>query len=154
MCLLICIANPVKAGEISSVNTSYKDSVVAVNGTTQSSVVAAVVMLYDQSGENLIAMQSIQVNQGSYACTFINITLANGTYQVKVADYEGGEYVTGTFTVSGAQTTTTTSPETGETVLYIIFAAMIVSGMSAVYLKDSHKKVSHISGNSHFQEKI
>ena len=84
-------------GRVTDLESKSQDGVVTVNGKS-SDALSVAVFVYDESGQNLLDVGSAVVNDDK---TFTRtITLPDGKYLVKVADYEGGDF---------AQTITTTS---------------------------------------------
>lgn len=87
-----------EAKEVKTISASEKDGIVSVSGAAEDGTLAVAIMIYDQSGKNLLAMETAAVSDDStYAA---EIELASGTYVVKVADYDGGDYKTTTVTPS------------------------------------------------------
>lgn len=83
--------------KITSLSANISNQVISINGTAESGVLATQIVVYDESGENIIAMQSTGVEADN---TF-SATIAVGSdakYIVKVADYDGGEYKSATVT--------------------------------------------------------
>lgn len=128
----------VSAYEALSVNASESSNgEITVSGTVENSMVAAAVNVYDASGENLITMRTTQINDDNTFST--QISLDAGTYIIKVADYNGGEYKSLTVT-PGSNTTATDikTPATGDNILvYILIGILSITGLSCVviYLK-------------------
>lgn len=94
--VLVPFVNVDAAGNsnIKTIDASISNGTISVSGTTEDGVLAVAIMVYDSTETNLITMQTTSVgSDNSYSDT---ITLASGTYVVKVADYDGGEYVTKT----------------------------------------------------------
>ena len=87
------------AGTVNALNTTVKDGAVLFNGTVDSETLAVSLMVYDQSGDNLVSIASAAVDgKNEYS---IEMQLSNGTYVVKVADYNGGKFLEKTVTVGG-----------------------------------------------------
>ena len=79
---------------IKTIDASISNGTISVSGTTEDGVLAVAIMVYDSTETNLITMQTTSVgSDNSYSDT---ISIASGTYVVKVANYDGGEYVTKT----------------------------------------------------------
>ncbi|MGN0166666.1 MAG: LysM peptidoglycan-binding domain-containing protein [Acetatifactor sp.] len=92
--LFFTIPTPLKAmaKTINAVNASVSSSEITVSGTAEAGTVACVVLVYDQSGTTLQAMETCAVaGDNTYSYTLTQ-EFAAGTYLIKVADYEGGEY--------------------------------------------------------------
>lgn len=99
MGLIVCAsAVTCFAGTVSTLNTTVKNDTVLFNGTVDSETLAVSLMVYDQSGKNLVSIASAAVDdKNEYS---IEMQLANGTYVVKVADYNGGKFLEKTVMVS------------------------------------------------------
>ncbi len=141
--LLLLPATFVKAASITSLSVTTSGSSISVSGTTEA--VAGAVLVYDSTGETLVVMETFAVEDGSYSYT-LSQTFSNGTYVVKVADYNGGDYATETVTVSektgtttttgtttatGTTSTTTKSPKTGDSYL-VYFWAMLMFSLAGI----------------------
>ncbi|MCR5754262.1 MAG: hypothetical protein K6G30_05535, partial [Acetatifactor sp.] len=87
-----------KAGTISTVNATGADSVINVSGSAGSGVVSVVILVYDETGTNLVMMQSTEVKDDHSFADVISASVGN--YVVKVADYDGGAFAETTVTVS------------------------------------------------------
>lgn len=78
---------------------------VSFSGTASSDVLAVAVLLYGTDGTTLLRMETVGVTLGDNENTFsgtINIILSSGTYTMKAANYEGGDFTVSTFTVSSS----------------------------------------------------
>lgn len=125
--LLVLPVVKVQAGSISSMSAVGGSGKVTVSGTAGSGVVAVAIMVYDETGTTLKAMETTGVDDSSKYATEISVDA--GTYLIKVADYEGGDYQTATVTVTGSSSssesvTTTTTTSTGATSPATIDGAM------------------------------
>ena len=106
--LAVLVPGATYAKEITSLNAALGDGYIAVAGTAEAGTLAVAVLVYDESGEELIAMETTDVtDENSYAT---RIAADSGTYIVKVADYEGGDYQT--VTVAPASTSDDAEEET------------------------------------------
>lgn len=104
------------AGTVSSATASVSNSTVTVSGTVEASptVYAVAIVAYDSNG-NLQALVSTNVDSSNaYSTSF---SLPAGTYTIKVADYEGGEFksVADPVTVVAPPATTSSTSETSST---------------------------------------
>lgn len=99
MGLIVCAsAVTCFAGTVNTLNTTVKNDTVLFYGTVDSETLAVSLMVYDQSGDNLVSIASAAVNdKNEYS---IEMNLAEGTYVVKAADYNGGKFLEKTVTVS------------------------------------------------------
>lgn len=89
------------AGTVDTLNTTVKDDTVLFYGTVDSETLAVSLMIYDQSGDNLVSIASAAVDdKNEYS---IEMQLPNGTYLVKAADYNGGKFLEKTVTVSDTE---------------------------------------------------
>lgn len=102
------------ARNITSLNTSSTGNKISVSGSTQDGVLAGAVMVYDKNGADLICMETFAVGEDSKYSYTLDRSFANGTYLVKVADYDGGTFEEKTVTVNSASSASTVkSPSTG-----------------------------------------
>lgn len=71
--------------------TENENGHIDISGTAEDGMLAAAIFIYDESN-NLVKMQTTQVNNDQ---TFTDsLDLTPGTYTIKAADYDGGEYTT------------------------------------------------------------
>ena len=88
------------AKDIKTVSANYEGGKIAVSGTAETGTLAVAVMVYDEKGAELLAMQTASVSDESLY--YSEIELAEGNYIVKVADYDGGNFKTATVTAAKA----------------------------------------------------
>ena len=88
--LIALLSSSVYAGTVLSVNTTENDGKITVSGTVDSDVYAVAVVVY--SGDNLEYMETTNVTDDRTYNVELAKTFADGTYTVKVADYNGGTY--------------------------------------------------------------
>lgn len=91
--------------EPANIEASYSRGVVDVSGTVPHEVLAVAVLIYsddDTDDDTLLRMETTGVSEGNFSAK-IKVKLPSGTYTVKVADYEGGDFFTDAeFTVKAA----------------------------------------------------
>lgn len=120
----------VHAAEVLSVNAEESTSgLIKVSGTVENTMVATAVMVYDESGTNLITMKTTQVSDNNSFNASIKV--ASGNYVVKVADYNGGSYKTLALTPgSSASSTNSKVPATGDNIiLYVVLSLVSITGL-------------------------
>lgn len=83
-----------RAKDIKTINASEANGKISISGTAEAGTLAVAIMVYDEAGSELVAMKTAAVSDENLY--YSDITLAEGTYVVKVADYEGGNYQTTT----------------------------------------------------------
>ena len=83
-----------RAKEIKTINASEEGGKVSVSGTAEAGTLAVAVMVYDESGKDLIAFETAAVSDENIY--YAEISVAEGKYLVKVADYDGGDFKTAT----------------------------------------------------------
>ncbi len=83
-----------RAKDIKTVNASEASGKVSVSGTAETGTLAVAVMVYDESGKDLIAFETASVSDENLYYAEINV--AEGKYLIKVADYDGGDFKTAT----------------------------------------------------------
>ena len=106
--------------EITSINASISGTTISISGTTVDNVLAVQLVIYDETGKNIVKMYSTDVTADHTFSATVPVETA-GTYVVTAADYDGGTVVTTTVSESAtpakddesdAQSTAGT-PETG-----------------------------------------
>ena len=100
------------AGAVNTLTTTEKDGKVLFNGTVDSETLAVSLMVYDQSGENLVSIASAAVDGNNEYN--IEMQLPEGTYVVKAADYNGGKFLEKTVTVGGESDNTQNKGDTSK----------------------------------------
>lgn len=79
-----------KDKEVTSIEATESGDTITVSGTVESGMLAVAVAVYDESGEDLIAVETTAVSSGNkFSC---DIDVPSGTYVVKAADYDGGTF--------------------------------------------------------------
>ena len=90
------------AGTNATINAAAGTNQITVSGTADTGVLSVVVFVYDSTGTTLLKMESVAVDSNhAYTDT---ISAVPGTYVVKVADYEGGEFKEKTVTIQSTST--------------------------------------------------
>ncbi|MDO5556654.1 MAG: LPXTG cell wall anchor domain-containing protein [Clostridia bacterium] len=113
MFVLLMLSSSVFAGNISTVNATPSKNKVTVSGKANVDVLAVAILVY--SDENLIYMETCNVdNNQNYSCE-LNYSFADGTYSIRVADYNGGNYMNTTVTVKAKETTIENETNKNET---------------------------------------
>ena len=118
----------VKAEEIKTVDVTVNDLSVTVAGTTENTVAAVSITIFDKDGE-LVLLKSVSVDDDNkYTLT---VALEKGTYDIKVADYSGGDFITKEKIVVGE---TVKNPKTGDNVyLYCIVLALCLAALCIAF---------------------
>lgn len=80
----------ISAKSISTLNVNNSNNKLTVSGTTESGVLAVAVLVY--SGDELAHMETCSSDNDEYSCE-LSKTFENENYTVKVADYDGGDYI-------------------------------------------------------------
>lgn len=132
----------VEAMNITSVNATASNGKITVSGTAEAGTLACAVMVYDKTGENLVGMETCGVADDNTFSYTLDMEFANGTYVIKVADYDGGNYTTTNVTVSNETETTTQTEETSEpneapqsgdtNNRIILYSLILISGVGVV----------------------
>lgn len=79
-----------QAGTITSLTVTAGTDAFTVSGVAEEGVLSVVIFVYDSTGTTLLQMESVAVDSShAYTDTF---AVSEGTYVVKVADYEGGAF--------------------------------------------------------------
>lgn len=103
-------SNHVSALDITSCNVSAGEGVILVDGTAEEGVLAATILVHDETDANRLALDSVSVSSDhTYSDS---IEMSAGTYVVHVADYDSGNFCTKTVTVASSTTPTTPTDDT------------------------------------------
>lgn len=106
--ILLLSGMQAQAGTITSVKAEAGNHEFTVSGKAEDGVLSVVIFVYDSTGTNLLQMKSVAVDSNhDYTDTF---AVTEGTYVVKVADYEGGAFSETSVTVK--QTVSVEDPDT------------------------------------------
>ena len=128
-------------GKVDSLQAKSEGGNVTVTGKATDGVLSVAVFVYDESGSNLLDVGSAVVNNDK---TFTRtVALSDGTYLVKVADYDGGDF-TSALTNKSANSNGSDTPVTVKSSktddannpylwIAVFGAALVVSGGTFVY---------------------
>lgn len=153
--MFLMLSSSVFAGSIPTVNATPSKNKVTVSGKANADVLAVAILVY--SDKNLIYMETCNVdNNQNYSCE-LNQSFEDGNYSIKVADYNGGDYIDTTVSVKTKESTTESetiennntiksniqtstdnisSPKTGDDIfLYFGILAVALLGTSGIILK-------------------
>lgn len=104
MAVILCLAIPtpfkVTAQTINGVSANVSSNKITVSGTAQAGTVACVILVYDQSGATLQAMETCAVAEDNTYSYTLTQEFAAGSYLIKAADYEGGAYASTTAVIA------------------------------------------------------
>ena len=103
--LIIVPSNQVQAKKIEEFDVEQENGKLAIEGTAENGTLAVAVMVYDEEDE-LVKMETTSVNSDNTFATEVEVE--EGNYVVKVADYDGGEYLTKEVGVAGKEQYTVT----------------------------------------------
>lgn len=109
--LLVFPVNKVFAAnkEVLTMDASESGGKISVSGTVEDGMLAVAISVYDETGANLLKVETTNVESGN---TFsYDITIPNGTYVVKAADYDEGPFLSKTVTVTNSTSDDTTSAD-------------------------------------------
>lgn len=106
----------VNAKSISTIEATETNGKIKVSGKTESGVLAIAALVY--SGDDLVYMETCEATGESYSC-ILNNNFAKGDYIVKVADYDGGDYIVDKITISNS------NPKTGDKIMTSVLAGSI-----------------------------
>lgn len=85
-----------QAGNLTSLTVTAVTGGITVSGVAENDVLSVAIFVYDSTGTDLVAMESVAVDSShNYTHTF---TVSDGTYVIKAADYNGGPWQTKTYT--------------------------------------------------------
>ena len=160
--ITIILSSSVYAGTVNSIDAKENGGKITVSGTVDSSVYAVAVVVY--SGNNLEYMKTANVNTDRTYNTELEKKFDEGTYEVRVADYNGGEYKTVSVEVKKESATTdntntenevtdnktadnkekSSNPKTGDNI--VTFAIIfVIAVMGLVIIRKINKSKGRIS---------
>ena len=79
--------------DVKTINASITDNKILVDGTVDNGVLAVAIMVYEEDGTTLVKMETTSVDSNDKYSDTIDVT-SGKKYIVKVANYNGGTYVT------------------------------------------------------------
>lgn len=79
--------------DVKTINASITDNKISVDGTVDNGVLAVAIMVYEEDGTTLVKMETTSVDSNDKYSDTIDVT-SGKKYIVKVANYNGGTYVT------------------------------------------------------------
>lgn len=126
----------VNARSISTLDVINNNNKLTVSGTTENGVLAVAVLVY--SGTDLTHMETCSNNNNKYSCE-LSKTFEKGNYTVKVADYDGGDYISRNISIG----ITENNPKTSDNIMAsIIVGSVCLIGIagSLIYLKKKNAK--------------
>lgn len=123
------------AESISTLDVVNNNNKLTVSGTTENGVLAIAVLVY--SGEDLIHMETCSNNNNSYSCK-LSKTFGIGNYTVKVADYDGGDYISKNVSIN----TAVNNPQTMDNIInYVVFGGVSLISIMAITFYLKKKKI-------------
>lgn len=140
--IFLAASSTIEAKNITSLNATAANGKITVSGTAEAGTLACAVLVYDETETNLLSMETCGVTADNTYSYTLGMKFANGTYVVKVADYDGGSYTTTKVTVSGstsagtetqASSETKVSPKTGDVnPIAGVFTLILIAGAGVV----------------------
>lgn len=109
----------INAKSISTLDVTNNNGKLTVSGTTENGVLAVAVWVY--SGEDLNHMETCSSNGDEYSCE-LSKKFETGNYTVKVADYNGGDYISKDISISVSEN----NPQTSDNIINTV----IICGLS------------------------
>lgn len=116
----------VNAKSISTLDVKNNNNKLTVSGTTENGVLAVAVMVY--LGEDLSHMETCSSIDSKFSCE-LSKTFDKGNYTVKVADYDGGNYISKNITIDNKLSD---NPKTLDNILFYIGLG-IISILGIIY---------------------
>lgn len=118
----------VNAKSMATLDVNSNNNKITVEGTTENGVLAIAVLVYNQ--DELIHMETCSNNNNKYSCE-LSKTFEEGNYTVKVADYDGGDYITKNVSVIQK------NPETSDYITFTILLSITsLIGILVITLKN------------------
>lgn len=127
----------VAAKSVKTLDVTESSNKITISGTTESDVLAVAVFVY--SGTELVNMETCSNNSDNYSCE-LNKTFTEGSYVVKVADYNGGDYISKDITITKADVI---NPKTIDNIIiYSVVGVISLVGIigCTLYFKKTMKK--------------
>ena len=85
----LSISTVAKAMDVTSLSASVSADSVTVKGSTEEGVYAVAITIYDKETSELVKYYTTQVDNSTFSETF---QLPYGSYEIRVADYDGGSF--------------------------------------------------------------
>ena len=143
--LFIAVSANAEAKTISGVSAVNSRGKITVSGTAKEGTLACAVLVYDSSESTLLDMETCPVNEDSSFRYQMSNTYEDGTYVVKVADYDGSDYAVAKVTVktdgdteegskqdTAKETKVLTSPKTGDTGKVFLWGVPVLMMLAAL----------------------
>ena len=136
----------VKAKELNvkTLDASFNDNKLVVKGTVDDGVLAVAIMVYDSDEKEVIKFVTSDVDEDNSFEDNIDIA-EDGTYVVKVANYDGGEYKSVNVTVSSLvkkdSANKISNPKTLDNIASYVILFLIAGGGSLGTLLYFKKKI-------------
>ena len=118
--------------KVLTLEATMEGTKITAKGTTSSNMLAVSVLVYDESGQNFIKMESGQVDDGNYSVTLDGFD-SSKKYMVRVANYDSGDFLEQLVSIENKPNT----PNTGDSVInYIVISALsVISLISIVFYR-------------------
>lgn len=126
------------AGTVSSLSATENNGKITVSGTVDSTVYAVAVVVYSE--DNLEYMETANVNSDRSYSIELGKQFGSGTYEVRAADYNGGEYKTTSVEVKSEENTTSSSNPTTGDIIMIFVGIFVVSTAGFVITRKLSKR--------------
>lgn len=135
-CVLLMDKVYAAESDITSVEANINGTKLTVEGTTESDVLAVSVLVYDESGNEFIKMKSGEVIDGKYTVVIDELDDTN-SYLVRVANYNGGDFLEVKAVNIEAPVVKENTPETSDNFsTYIIIGVLsVLSLVSIIYFR-------------------
>ena len=127
---------------VKTLEASYSDNAVTVKGTVDDGVLAVAIMIYDSDESNVLKFETTNVNEDN---TFEHKVVfeKEGTYVIKAANYDGGDYKSVNLSISSNEKKETpNNPKTIDNILiYLVVTILAVVGIfgTKIYFKKKIK---------------
>lgn len=120
----------VLAKDITSLNVDSDNDRINVNGTTEDGVLAIAVLVYSE--DSLIHMETCSSGGSEYVCE-LNKSFETGDYIVKVADYDGGDYISKDVKVINDEPVDEKNPQTYDRGILKYIGIFVISLLGIVF---------------------
>ena len=121
----VLIAPKVLAANVLTLEASESNTgIITVKGSAESSVMAVAINIYEEDGTTFITQRSVQVNDDN---TFeFNEAFEAKKYVIKVADYDGGNFIEKSISPNSEESNETTPDTSDNVIAYIIIGTLSI----------------------------
>ena len=129
----VLIAPKVLAANVLTLEASESNTgVITVKGSAESSVMAVAINIYEEDGTTFITQRSVQVNDDN---TFeFNEAFEAKKYVIKVADYDGGNFIEKSISPNSEESNETTPNTNDDVLLWFAIGTLSVISLTGIVI--------------------